>query len=294
MANILYITESASPSASDDNFISFLESNGNTVDTLVYSAYATGGDTNYDFSWTSHELKVSRLAGNDLLNSLKPIIYVPGANSIELGFSASQGQTAVDEDSFTVADTNNPLSAGLPNGDTVFFSPLAPKIKSYRPGNYAASANVAFHHTTGFGDEACALYINQGDLLYDGVTTAPGLRINALGGVTTLITAYNANGVAHLLACVALASGQAASPKLVGTLTPWDTQTPAANLTGIKYSVRSDLQTSDNQVLSGTTTTNASGQFTIEDAALSALTTYYVTFENAGGTVFATHKLTTE
>jgi hypothetical protein len=103
-----------------------------------------------------------------------------------------------------------------------------------------------------------------------------------------------ASGLLQYDASIAYAVGVATVPKLEGTLTPWNTQTPAANLTGIKYSVRSDLQTSDNQVLSGTTTTNASGQFTIEDAALGPATTYYVTFENAGGTVFATHKITTE
>ena len=103
----------------------------------------------------------------------------------------------------------------------------------------------------------------------------------------------NTDGLTLLSAALNYAIGSVAVPKLEGTLTPWDTQTPAANLTGVKFSIRSDLQTSDNQVLSGTTTTNAGGQFTIEDAAMVASTTYYVTFENDAGTVFATHKITT-
>jgi hypothetical protein len=140
-------------------------------------------------------------------------------------------------------------------------------------------------------------YVNQGDTLADGLTPSPNKRLWVIAGsdnepvYTSELTAL---GQQIVLNTIAYATAGAAVPKLEGTLTPWNTGVPAANLTGIKYSVRTDLQTSDNQVLSGTTTTNASGQFTIEDAALSALTTYYVTFENAGGTVFATHKLTTE
>jgi hypothetical protein len=145
--------------------------------------------------------------------------------------------------------------------------------------------------------QAFGIVIEQGDFLVDGVTVSPNRRVTYpsadTGTVGSDITVYNADGLTLLAAALNYAIGTVVVPKLEGTLTPWDTQIPAANLTGVKYSIRTDLQTSDNQVLSGTTTTNASGQFSIESAALIAATTYYVTFENAAGTVFATHKITT-
>ena len=291
MSNILFITDTVLTDSIEDGYILFAQGEGHTVDTLDLGSFVAGSDAGYDCLWLGPSVSTTNNA--DLLASTVPLIAAYSGNYQSLGLNTNNGSYETLLTQVNILDNSHPMAAGFPIGSlTITNTPVSFR----RMTGPAASAELVIStvSNTAF---VFGIAIQQGDFLFDGVTVSPNRRVSypsaATGTTGDSITVYNADGLTLLAAALSYAIGAVVVPKLEGTLTPWDTQTPAANLTGIKYSVRSDLQTSDNQVLSGTTTTNASGQFSIENAALVASTTYYVTFENAGGTVFATHKITT-
>ena len=294
MADLLFLTDGVGPQSAEQSWISRLEVVfGHTVNDLQKDSYTTAVGAPYDGVILGQS--ISALNNADLVASPKPVLMMGTQAPVEFGLTSQSNQFFISATQIDILDSGNPLSAGLPTGlNTVSTG----SFNYYRSQNSAPAAALAYGHPPDASPTRVVGYsLEAGELLFDGVTTNPGKRITTLGYTDTTMSAtfLNAAGLSIIDAAFnELVGGVVVTPKLDGTLTPWDTQVPAANLTGVKYSVRSDLQTSDNQVLSGTTTTNASGQFTIEDAALSALTTYYVTFENAAGTVFATHKITTD
>jgi hypothetical protein len=289
MANLLYLHDDTTTSPQDDTYIGRLSGAlGHVITTQQTSTFTTASEALIDVV----VIGVSNGGGGtlpaDLEATTKPLV-VHGAYNWSSAFGFSNSGTLRNGLELDITDNLNVLSAGLPLGTYThqissvsigFLSNPTPQLKV----SCVATADVT---RVGF------CYLNAGDTGQGSLLIASN-RVFIPTRDTVDLTQMTASGLLQYDASIAYAVGVATVPKLEGTLTPWNTQTPAANLTGIKYSVRSDLQTSDNQVLSGTTTTNASGQFTIEDAALGPATTYYVTFENAGGTVFATHKITTE
>jgi len=292
MSNILFITSTTLTDSTEDGFILFGQNEGHTVDTLAIGDFIAGSDAGYDLLWLGPSIGVTSNAA--ILASTVNILTAYNANYQSLGLNTNNGSYESALTQVNILDNTHPLAAGFPLGSlTVVNTPVSFR----RLTGPAASADIAIS-TVANTNFAFGIAIEQGEFLFDGVTVSPNRRVTyasaATGTVGSDITVLNADGLTLLSAALSYAIGTVVVPKLEGTLTPWDTQIPAANLTGVKYSVRSDLQTSDNQVLSGTTTTNASGQFSIENAALVASTTYYVTFENAAGTVFATHKITTD
>ena len=297
MSDIVFLREfSPEASATELTYINLLTGDGHTVVNIFRDDFDEAYDlsSNADLVWISNETGNARLDNSQVRLTTKSVVHQYGKNMGDSGLGFTNSSSATTTITQAVIEAGgHAMNAGIPLGQATLFDPIADARRLTTIGGFAAGfvPTITDIASPGF---IYSGYIPAGGLLSDGVTLSPNLRCLVIGSVGTPATSFNSNGVSLLLATVSFAAGDDAAPKLEGTLTPWDTQVPAANLTGVKYSVRSDLQTSDNQVLSGTTTTNASGQFTIEDAALSALTTYYVTFENATGTVFATHKITTD
>ena len=291
MANILLLTLGIEPSTAEATFVSRVNLT-HTVTTLQSTSFTTAAEAGIDALWIGQS--ISALNNADAVGSALPVLIMGTQSPSEFGLCDFSGQTFAGETQIEILDAANPLSASLSLGlNTVFNNAYTIQ----RTNGVAPAGKVAYRQPTANTNYTLGYYFDQGDLLYDGVSTAAGDRVTVFGSTSQNFTESNLTtaGLAVFDAAInQIVGGVVVTPKLEGTLTPWDTQVPAANLTGVKYSVRSDLQTSDNQVLSGTTTTNASGQFSIEDAALSPATTYYVTFENAAGTVFATHKITTD
>ena len=288
MANLLYLHDDVSTSAIDDSYIARLSGAlGHIITTKQTSTFVTSDEALIDVV----VIGVSNGAGvtlpPDLEATTKPLaVHGSYGWSVPLGFS--NGGTLRAGLQLDITDDLNVLSAGLPLGT------YNHQISSNSIGflsNPTAELKVSCVPTADT-NRAGFCYLDAGDTGQLGLLIASN-RVYIPTRDTVSLTEMTASGLLQYDASIAYAVGVATVPKLEGTLTPWDTQVPAANLIGVKYSVRSDLQTSDNQVLSGTTTTNASGQFTIENAALGPVATYYVTFENDAGTVFATHKITT-
>ena len=291
MANIVYISSSDTPTVGEQSFIDRITGTlGHSITVIEDAVYTTAMGVGFDAMMLGNSLR--EITNADILSTPLKLLIHGGTSAGEFGLGDNAGAVS-NLTQIEIFDAASPLSAGLPLGVA---SVATVSMSFFRQFNMQASVTVAYAEPGASATTGMGFSIESGGLLFDGVSTAPEKRVGVFGydGGDMNTSNLTAQGLAIFDAAVTeLVGGVVVTPKLEGTLTPWDTQVPAANLTGVKYSVRSDLQTSDNQVLSGTTTTNASGQFSIEDAALSPATTYYVTFENDAGTVFATHKITT-
>ena len=294
MSNILYLISGSTPTTFETNFQSlFTGTLGFTLTTQNAIGYVSGDSAAHDCVVVSSEVSVNVSSHPEIKSTTKPVISLNAALSVSrLSMAGGSGNT-VGVNDIEIYDAVHPMADGNPLGvltvfsiasdlDRIFTTPATvERIAGPLAAPNPATSSYSYFAAIGSNDDDSVPFVGDRIYLFSSATMDPD--------------SLNASGQGMYQAAINFAIGGAVVvPKLDGTLTPWDTQIPAANLTGVKFSVRSDLQTSDNQVLSGTTTTNASGQFSIEDAALSALTTYYVTFENAAGTVFATHKITTD
>ena len=291
MATVLYLHLDAAASPVDDTFIARLAGAlGHSVTEKQTSTFVTADEVGIDVIYYGNSNGNGVPLPPDLAATTVPLV-VAGGISVADEFGFAGGGSTRGGEALEITDAGNVLSAGLPLG--VYNQLISNEnIAFLSTGGLAPDIKVSSISATSSGYTAFC-YLDAGDTGTNALVI-PSNRVFIPARSSVDLSKFTANGLLQYDAAIAYAVGVATVPKLEGTLTPWDTQTPVANLTGVKFSVRSDLQTSDNQVLSGTMTTNANGEFTIQNAALGPATSYYVSVENAAGTVVATHKITTD
>jgi hypothetical protein len=169
----------------------------------------------------------------------------------------------------------DPIVQGVPAGDFAYFN--ANRITVYKGSmsSVAPDAKRVLAHTDNIAGRTAMTYVNQGDTLADGLTPSPNKRLWVIAGsdnepvYTSELTAL---GQQIVLNTIAYATAGAAVPKIEGTLTPWETGIPSANDTNIRVIVRADITTNADILLDATFSTDGSGQFSVEDAALPSVT----------------------
>jgi hypothetical protein len=273
MASILFLYKDAVITSAEQEVVNVLLGGSNTVATMQAIGFVTGDDAPYDVLWASGRLNSGSTAAA-LLEAPTPIIMNYSSDNVTSSFemAGSGGGTWLDEEAVN-ADDSNPINSGLPSGTFAFFN-TDQTIRNIT--QRAASGVIALRSTrTPMATYVPSYYIPQGDALFDGVTPSPNLRILAFSYSSAddfLESDLTANGVQHYLSLVDFAAPAVSTPKIEGTLTPWETGVPAANVTGIQLIVRADITTDAAIILDTTFATDASGQFSVESALLPAAT----------------------
>ena len=186
MGNILFITDTALTDSVEDGYILFGQNEGHTVDTLEIGGFVAGSDAGYDVIWLGPSMSVTNNA--DLLASTVPILTAYNANYQSLGLNTNNGSYEAALTQVNILDNSHPLAAGFPLGSlTVVNTPVSFR----RMTGPAASAELAIS-TVSNTNFVFGITVEQGSLLFDGVTVSPNRRVTypsaATGTVGDAIT----------------------------------------------------------------------------------------------------------
>jgi hypothetical protein len=284
MADLLFITLNNGISADEQLWMDYYLSHPS-----VDSVTNIGGG-----NWTSADevgkdavivLKDAIAFGShaDPLGVTLPIVCHSPIRAIDLNLSPSDFNSTAD--AIDILLPANDLAAGKV-GTVTIFNPGFTALRCMEPA-FGAGVAVVADSAVDTGKAAIFSYGVGAALVGGGL--ASGLRIFFTGSVTP--DNFTADGQDLLNATIDAAVAGALIPGFTGTLISWDTNQPVANEATAKYSISSTFGGAE--VASGNFTTDANGDYTIQEVGLTIGTEYYVAKENTTGTIQSMRKQTT-
>jgi len=283
MADLLFITTNNSINPEEQEWIDFYALHPDVDST----AHVGGGDF-----ITADE------AGKDAIIVLKdaspfnshadplaitlPMVFHSPFRAVDMDLSPSRFTST--SDSIDILLPADELAAGK-TGTVVVYDPGFTALRCMEPAFGAGAALVA--ESSVDANKSAIFSYEVGDALVGGGLAA-GIRVFFTGDVTP--DNFTTDGEDLLNATIDKAVAGSVIAGFTGTLVSWDTNQPVINEATASYSISTTFGGAE--VASGNFTTDANGDYVIQEAGLTIGNEYYVAKENTAGTIQSLRKQT--